>query len=78
MEVPHPGQSYNPNLKDHQELLWTAAIVEMDKEKEQRRIERQTTEMFPTKDKAPTKESFLKVSADKGKASELMPQGNPS
>jgi len=33
-------------------------------EKEQRRIERQTTEMFPTKDKAPTKESFLKEMAE--------------
>merc|ERR1712168_1306786 len=32
VEVPHPGQSYNPTLSDHQELLWKAAMIEIDKE----------------------------------------------
>jgi len=47
VEIPHAGQSYNPSLGDHQDLLWKAAIVEMDKEKELTRIERGTTMMFP-------------------------------
>jgi len=47
VEIPHAGQSYNPSLGDHQQLLWKAAIVEMDKEKELARIERGTTMMFP-------------------------------
>lgn len=47
VEIPHAGQSYNPSLGDHQDLLWKAAIVEMDKEKEVARIERATTMMFP-------------------------------
>merc|ERR1719469_679520 len=47
VEIPHAGQSYNPSLGDLQDLLWKAAIVEMDKEKEIKRIERGTTMMFP-------------------------------
>lgn len=60
VEVPHPGQSYNPAVEDHQQLLWKATIVELEKEKEKKRIERTTTEMFPTKANAPTQESFMK------------------
>jgi len=60
VEVPDPGASYNPNLEDHQELLWKAAIVEIQKEKEIQRIERQTTGMFPGKAQAPTAQSIMK------------------
>merc|ERR1711872_694152 len=59
VEVPHPGQNYNPALSDHQDVLWKATMVELAKEKERLKVERQTTEMFPTKDKAPTEKSIL-------------------
>ena len=35
-------------------------MVEIDKEKENQRIERLTTGMFPSKDKAPSAESKMK------------------
>jgi len=60
VEVPHAGSSYNPSLKDHQDLLWKAAIVEINKDKAEHKIEYHTTRMFPTVDKAPTKESWIK------------------
>jgi len=60
VEVPEPGASYNPSLEDHQDLLWRAAVVEIEKEKDQRRLERQTTAMYPSKDQAPTSASIMK------------------
>jgi len=60
VEVPHPGQSYNPTLSDHQELLWKAAMIEIDKEKAQKKIERLTTGMFPKANQAPTQETYYK------------------
>eukprot|EP00088_Acartia_fossae_P053849 TRINITY_DN614_c0_g1_i1.p1 TRINITY_DN614_c0_g1~~TRINITY_DN614_c0_g1_i1.p1 ORF type:complete len:505 (+),score=184.75 TRINITY_DN614_c0_g1_i1:52-1566(+) len=63
VEVPHPGQSYNPALADHQDILWKAAMVEIDKEKEQLRIERLTTGMFPKKSDAPNEETYFKEMA---------------
>ena len=41
-------------------IIIPAAIVEIEKEKEQRRIQRQTTALFPSRDKAPTEASVLK------------------
>jgi len=58
VEVPHPGASYNPALADHQELLMQAALVEMAKEKEAKRIERATTRVF-AEGEAPTKHTYL-------------------
>ena len=58
--VPDAGSSYNPSLKDHQDLLWKAAIVEINKDKAEHKIEYHTTRMFPTADKFPTKESWIK------------------
>merc|ERR1712098_465589 len=63
-EVPDSGASYNPSLEEHQELLWKAAMVEIDKEREQQKIERLTTGMFPSRDKAPTAESRMKEMAE--------------
>jgi len=60
VEVPHPGQSYNPALADHQDVLWKAALVEIAKEKEEMRIERATTGMFPSKAEAPNLQTFIK------------------
>jgi len=64
VEVPHPGQSYNPALSDHQDVMWQAAMVEIGKEKERLKIERQTTGMFPTKKNAPTEASMLQEMAE--------------
>jgi len=60
VEVPDAGASYNPNVEDHQTLLWKAAMVEIEKEKELQRLERQTTGMFPSRKNAPTEKSYLK------------------
>jgi len=60
VEVPDAGASYNPNLKDHQELLWKAAIVEIEKEKELQKVERATTEMFPNRKAAPSENDYMK------------------
>ncbi len=64
VETPHAGLSYNPSLKDHQELLWKAAVVEINKEKAEHKIEYHTTRMFPKADKAHTKESLFKEMAE--------------
>merc|ERR1712168_21922 len=60
VEVPDAGSSYNPSLKDHQDLLWKAAIVEINKYKAEHKIEYHTTRMFPTMDKFPTKQDYIK------------------
>jgi len=60
VEVPDAGASYNPNVEDHQTLLWKAAMVEIEKEKELQRLERQTTGMFPSRKNAPTEKSYIK------------------
>jgi len=59
VEVPDAGASYNPNLEDHQELLWKATIVEIEKEKELKKVERATTEMFPSKNNAPGENGYI-------------------
>jgi len=59
VEVPDPGASYNPNVEDHQDLLWKATIVEIQKEKALQKIERATTEMFPGKKDAPSENSYM-------------------
>jgi nucleolar protein 53 len=59
VEVPHSGQSYNPALSDHQDILWKAAMIEIDKEKKEKKLDRSLTGMFPTKDQAPTQQSYM-------------------
>jgi len=59
VEVPDAGASYNPNVEDHQSLLWKAAIVEIEKEKENQKLERQTTAMFPSRKNAPTEKDYI-------------------
>jgi len=59
VEVPDAGASYNPNIEDHQTLLWKAAMVEIEKEKQIQKIERQTTGMFPSSNAAPTEETYI-------------------
>jgi len=59
VEVPDAGASYNPNVEDHQSLLWKAAMVEIEKEKAAQKLERQTTQMFPSRKEAPTEKTFI-------------------
>jgi len=59
VEVPDAGASYNPNIQDHQNLLWKAAMVEIEKEKASKKLERQTTAMFPSRNEAPTEKTFI-------------------
>jgi len=59
VEVPDAGASYNPNVEDHQSLLWKAAMVEIEKEKAVQKLERQTTQMFPSRNEAPTEKTFI-------------------
>jgi len=60
VEVPHAGASYNPSVEEHQDLLLKATMVELAKEREAGRIERQTTAMFPSKGQAPTAQDRVK------------------
>ena len=57
--VPHSGSSYNPSLKDHQDLLWKAAIVEINKDKAEHKIEYHTTKMFSKLDQATIKKNWI-------------------
>ena len=59
VEVPLPGSSYNPSYGDHQDLLWKAAVVELNKEKAIQKVEYHTTRMFPDAKNAPTEQTWL-------------------
>lgn len=59
VEVPHGGTSYNPSYKEHQDLLWKAAMVELNKEKEQHKIDFHTTDMFPKSGDAPNENTWV-------------------
>ena len=47
------------SYKDHQDLLWKAAMVELNKEKEQHRIDYHTTDMFPKAGNAPGESTWI-------------------
>merc|ERR1719215_1380227 len=59
IEMPHGGQSYNPSVEEHQEILWKAAMIEIEKEKQAKKLERSLSGMFTTADKAPTYRDYL-------------------
>jgi len=63
VELPHSGQSYNPSVEEHQEILWKAAMIEIEKERKANKLERQLTGMFPTADKAQTYKDYLEEMA---------------
>ncbi|KAF7286617.1 hypothetical protein GWI33_004654 [Rhynchophorus ferrugineus] len=46
IDIPHPGMSYNPSFKDHQELLQIVAKEEMKTIKEEKHLQRVTRDMF--------------------------------
>nr|KAF6411139.1 NOP53 ribosome biogenesis factor [Rousettus aegyptiacus] len=52
------GASYNPTLEDHQTLLWEAHEVELQRQKEAEKLERQLA--LPTAEQAATQESTFK------------------
>merc|ERR1739845_342317 len=68
VEVPASGASYNPSLEQHQELLWKAAMVEIDTEKvivgnkpkTRRQLRDQRKRMFEDQKKARSNESKLR------------------
>ncbi|XP_076051620.1 ribosome biogenesis protein NOP53 isoform X2 [Oratosquilla oratoria] len=59
VELPEAGASYNPSYDDHQALLGKAVDQEEGRLKDIARDERRTTLMFPTKENAPTEETWL-------------------
>ncbi|XP_067681218.1 ribosome biogenesis protein NOP53-like isoform X1 [Haliotis asinina] len=59
VEVPHPGASYNPAYDDHQDLLWRAHEVEVKKEKAMQKLFNALDAKFPSKDDAPTQQTWL-------------------
>ncbi|EZA54036.1 hypothetical protein X777_05885 [Ooceraea biroi] len=46
VEAPHPGTSYNPSYTDHQELLHEIAQKELELIKQEKHLDRVTTQMF--------------------------------
>ncbi|XP_050299531.1 ribosome biogenesis protein NOP53 [Anthonomus grandis grandis] len=46
VEIPHPGMSYNPSFKDHQDLLKTVAEEEVKIIKQEEHLTRVTRNMF--------------------------------
>ncbi|KAK2505625.1 hypothetical protein MC885_005601 [Smutsia gigantea] len=58
VEVTPAGASYNPSFEDHQTLLWTAHEVELQRQKEAEKLERQLA--LPTVEQAATQESAFR------------------
>lgn len=46
VEFPHPGSSYNPSFKDHQDLLKIVVDQELEKQKEEAHLKRVTSDLF--------------------------------
>lgn len=59
VEIPHGGTSYNPSYKEHQDLLWKAAMVELNKEKEQHKLDYHSTHMYPKSSDAPNESTYI-------------------
>ncbi|KAG0716650.1 Ribosome biogenesis protein NOP53 [Chionoecetes opilio] len=59
VRIPNAGASYNPSYQSHQKLLFKAVNQEQKYLKQVNKVNKATTKMFPTIDKAPTHESWL-------------------
>ncbi|KAL4237771.1 Glioma tumor suppressor candidate region protein 2 [Mactra antiquata] len=59
VELPHPGMSYNPDYEEYQDLYYKAYEKELQKVKEEEKIERALDLKFPTSNNAPTEHSRL-------------------
>lgn len=46
IEIPHPGTSYNPTLKDHKDLLESVVVLEEKIIRKEDHLNRVTTSMF--------------------------------
>ncbi|XP_019480766.1 PREDICTED: glioma tumor suppressor candidate region gene 2 protein isoform X2 [Hipposideros armiger] len=58
VEVTPAGASYNPTFEDHQNLLWEAHEVELQRQKEAEKLERQLA--LPTAEQVATQESTFR------------------
>ena len=58
VEVPHSGQSYNPSLEDHQNLLGMAHNIEIKKIKGEERLKRIVDNYYVSKGDAPTDQTW--------------------
>ena len=52
--------NFDTSYKEHQDLLWKAAMDELNKEKKQHKIDYHTTNMFPTSGAAPNEATWVK------------------
>lgn len=59
VEIPHPGVSVNPAYDDHQDLLLQAHMVEVKKEKVERKIFNALDAKFPTASEAPSQATWI-------------------
>ncbi|GFO34613.1 glioma tumor suppressor candidate region gene 2 [Plakobranchus ocellatus] len=57
--IPHSGASVNPSYEDHQALLLEAHLVEVKKEKEQKKLHNALDAKFPDKANAPNESTYL-------------------
>ena len=64
VEVIPAGASYNPTFEDHQVLLREAHEVELQREKEAKKLERQLA--LPTSEQAATQESVFQEMCEEG------------
>lgn len=59
VEVPLPGQSYNPNPDDYNSLVLAEAEKEMQFIKEEQKLANKVDKYFVTKDQAPNEQTWL-------------------
>ncbi|XP_043487207.1 ribosome biogenesis protein NOP53 [Polistes fuscatus] len=64
IEAPHPGTSYNPSYKDHQNLLHDIAQKELELMKEEAHLNRVTNKMFKKVSSSEKDENTLKELAE--------------
>ena len=58
VEVPDPGQSYNPTFADHQNLMLKAHLIEAEKEEAKAKINRKVEDMIKNVAGLPTEVGF--------------------
>ncbi|XP_065564054.1 ribosome biogenesis protein NOP53-like [Artemia franciscana] len=59
VEVPDPGQSYNPTFADHQNLMLKAHLIEAEKEEAKAKINRKVEDMIKNVAGLPTEENWM-------------------
>ncbi|UXI17295.1 Ek otx/otd like protein [Sarcoptes scabiei] len=59
VEIPHPGQSYNPSSSDYQALIETEMQKEIQLIKEEKKLANKVDRYFVSKDQAPNEDTWL-------------------